>query len=177
MRRFTFDPQKALEAILYVVARLPRPTLHTVSKVLYFADQKHLRDYGRLIFGDGYVAMKHGPVPSGAYDILKAARGDGSSFRGLDPAVVATSLTVNGGHLVAARRDALADELSESDREAMEWSIGEYGGLSFSQLTERSHDPAWESADENDLIDLAAIVSQQPNAAELREYLELEADA
>ena len=56
-----FD-QAALAAVLYVAHRLPHSTLHTLSKVLYFADRKHLERYGRFIFGDTYIAMKFGPV-------------------------------------------------------------------------------------------------------------------
>lgn len=175
--RFAFEPEKALEAILYIARRLRHPTLHTISKVLYFADQKHLRDYGRLICGDNYVAMKHGPVPSGVYDILKAVRGDGARYAGLESAVLARALAVDRGHHVTPLRDPDTAALSESDRGAMDWAIQEYGHLSFRELAERSHDPAWSSADENDIIELAAIVNQQPNAAELREHLELEADA
>jgi uncharacterized phage-associated protein len=43
---------------------------------MYFADRKHLEKYGRFICGDSYVAMKHGPVPSEIYDILKAVISD-----------------------------------------------------------------------------------------------------
>jgi uncharacterized phage-associated protein len=71
---FTYDPKAALSAVLYVASRIPDPTFHKVATVLYFADRKHLERYGRLIFGDSYVATKHGPVPSGVYDLLKSAR-------------------------------------------------------------------------------------------------------
>ncbi|MEO6666974.1 MAG: Panacea domain-containing protein, partial [Nitrospiria bacterium] len=76
---FRFDPEKALQAILFVARMLPGATFHQISKIIYFADKAHLQKYGRLICGDTYVAMKHGPVPSGIYDILKSVRGDGSS--------------------------------------------------------------------------------------------------
>jgi len=62
--------------VLYLAARLPRPGLHNIAKVFYFADKRHLREYGRLICGDSYVAMKYGPAPSAIYGMLKAVRGD-----------------------------------------------------------------------------------------------------
>src|SRR5437899_249948 len=74
---FRFDPEKALQAILFVAHRIPEASFHQISKIIYFADKAHLQKYGRLICGDSYVAMKHGPVPSAIYDILKAVRGDG----------------------------------------------------------------------------------------------------
>ncbi|OQY45782.1 MAG: hypothetical protein B6240_08350 [Desulfobacteraceae bacterium 4572_87] len=58
-----------------------RADFHKVFKILFFADQKHLSRYGRPVVGDYYVAMRHGPVPSRIYDILKSIRGD-SPFPG-----------------------------------------------------------------------------------------------
>lgn len=66
--KFHFDPEKAVEVILYVASRVRDSGFHRVSKILYFADRDHLAMYGRFICGDSYVAMKNGPVPSGAYD-------------------------------------------------------------------------------------------------------------
>src|SRR6266540_3560826 len=70
-----FDPERALELVLYVANQLRYPTLHSVSKVVYFADREHLSRYGSLLSGDNYVAMRHGPVPSAIYNLLKAAAG------------------------------------------------------------------------------------------------------
>jgi len=74
---FVFKAEKSVEAILYIAQNVKQPTFHSISKMMYFADKVHLEKYGRFICGDNYVAMKHGPVPSGTYDILKVARGDG----------------------------------------------------------------------------------------------------
>ncbi|MEK7221817.1 MAG: Panacea domain-containing protein, partial [Nitrospirota bacterium] len=62
---FRFDPDKAIQAILFVARSITGATFHQISKIIYFADKDHLQKYGRLICGDSYVAMKHGPVPSG----------------------------------------------------------------------------------------------------------------
>jgi uncharacterized phage-associated protein len=78
-QRFRFDPEKALNLVLYVAGEVPQATFHTISKVIYFADKLHLQRYGRLICGDSYVAMKHGLVPSEIYDMMKDVRGDGCS--------------------------------------------------------------------------------------------------
>jgi uncharacterized phage-associated protein len=173
-RRFSFDRDKALEAIIYVARGVRQPTFHTISKVLYFADQKHLRDFGRLICGDHYVAMRHGPVPSGAYDLLKFVR-DGAVLADGFAERLAAGFAVTNKCEVHARRGPVLDALSESDRSALNWAIEEFGSRSFKYLTDKSHDAAWRSADENDMIELSAIVDLQPNAAELREHLELEA--
>jgi len=67
MLKFKFDQEKAVSAILYISKRLIEaegniePDFHKIFKILYFADQKHLANYGRPIIGDHYIAMEHGP--------------------------------------------------------------------------------------------------------------------
>jgi hypothetical protein len=51
LRTSSFDTRKALEAILFVVGRLPDPMFHSVSEVFYVADRGHLEGFGRLIAG------------------------------------------------------------------------------------------------------------------------------
>jgi uncharacterized phage-associated protein len=46
-------------------------TQYDIIKSLFLADRAHLNRYGRPITYDNYVAMKYGPVPSLAYDLLK----------------------------------------------------------------------------------------------------------
>ena len=68
------DGRKLIELVVYLTGRLRGPTFHSISKMLYFADKLHLSKYGRLISGDNYVAMAHGPVPSAVYNIMKVPR-------------------------------------------------------------------------------------------------------
>lgn len=168
-----FDRERALELILYVANRLRYPTFHSVSKVLYFADREHLSRYGSLLSGDSYAAMRHGPVPSEIYNLLKAAAGRQEP---LIPAqfyeLVSQALRVEGKHRVRPLRQANPDLLSESQRECLDASIKTNGRLSFERLTAKSHDAAWKSADENDFIDVKAIAKTLPNAKEILAYLE-----
>lgn len=168
MRSNLFDPGKALNAILWIAKRIQFPTFHSISKLLYFADRIHLERYGRLISGDNYVAMKHGPVPSGAYDIMKAVRGDGTC--GVEEEAQA-AFTVEGQHDVVPRREANEALFSDSDLECLHEAIQRYGNLSFKALTDLSHDAAWDSADENDMIELEQIIATLPDGASLLEHL------
>ena len=70
---FRFDQEKAIETIIYLSGYVDNPSHLGICKLLYFADKTSLEKYGRFIFGDDYLAMKAGPVPSGAYDLIKAA--------------------------------------------------------------------------------------------------------
>jgi len=154
-RYFRFDAPKALEVLLYITGRTHN--LYNALKVLYFADKKHLSEYGRLICGEQYIAMRHGAVPSGSYDIVKAARGDGIiQFERLP---VNESLQVRDRFNIYPLRKPNMELLSESDVECLDWAITEYGGLSFSELKRRSHEQKdYVAAGEDECISLEDFV-------------------
>jgi hypothetical protein len=164
---FTFDVEKAIEVVLFVAQRLKQPTLHSVSKILYQADRLHVARYGRPITGDRYVAMKHGPVPSGTYDVLKTLRGDA---RMPLPDGAEQALAVENAYSVRAKRPAQADFLSESERSCLLEAISAHGAKSFGELTEDSHDAAWDAAAENDVIELEHFLLTLDNREELRAH-------
>ena len=165
---FKFDPAKAVEVVLYIATRLVDPGFHRFSKILYFADREHLALYGRFICGDSYVAMKHGPVPSGTYDILKHVRGDGLPCSVPD---AQAAFRVDEGKLIVPLRESCLECLSVSDRDWLDAAIANYGELSFSRLTQLSHDQAWDSADENEFIAVEQIVATLPDADDLLSHL------
>jgi uncharacterized phage-associated protein len=164
----TFDPQKAVEAVLYVATRTQEPGFHKISKLLYFADRLHLERFGRLIIGDEYAAMRLGPVPSRVYDLLKAAAGRGESPWG-DLALDAFEVIAD--HVVRPKRDPDIRALARSEIACLDEALAQHGGKSFDELTHLSHDEAWKSADENERISLEAIVRTFPNAEQILDHL------
>lgn len=72
----TPNKTKIAEAILYLISRAEqlgkRVTQYDIVKSVFIADTSHIATYGRPITYDNYFAMKHGPVPSETYDMLKA---------------------------------------------------------------------------------------------------------
>jgi uncharacterized phage-associated protein len=172
MKPFDFDKDAALSAVLYIVSRVPQPTFHRISKVLYFADRYHLEHYGRFICGDNYVAMNHGPVPSTVYDLLKAVRDKTTlAFDNETLKLYRDALEVKQNYYVDGKKEPNLDFLSESDLEALNHSIGEYGNLTFKELTDKSHDDAYESAGFNDFIEVEAIAKTLPNSETLLAHL------
>jgi uncharacterized phage-associated protein len=163
---FVLDTDKVVEAALFAVSRITNPTLHSVSKVLYHADKMHLSRYGRPISGDRYIAMKHGPVPSATYDILKTLRGD-STFPLPERARGAFGVET---YCVRALRAADESVLSASEMECLAASAEAHGAKSFAQRSAESHGPAWEAADENDVIVLENLLLEIENQDELREH-------
>jgi uncharacterized phage-associated protein len=158
---FKNDPEKMREVILYVAKRVKEPTLHTVSKIMYFADRLHLADYGRFITGDMYIAMEYGPVPSAAYDYLKELR------RG----TTKTDEMSVVGYNVVPQRDANREVLSESDIDCLNRSIQKYGRMTFGELTDASHDQAWHASPANGEITIETIIQTFEDADALLEHL------
>ncbi|HMZ21120.1 MAG TPA: Panacea domain-containing protein [Blastocatellia bacterium] len=134
---FHYDRRKAREVILYIANRTLKSDRFHICKIVYFADRYHLEHYAGLIYGDNYTAMEYGPVPSGLYDIIKQADLSG------DKDIVVTDSGVT------ALRDADLDELSESDKEALNWAIERYGNMPFKELSKISHDEVWNAATNN----------------------------
>jgi uncharacterized phage-associated protein len=163
--RFRFNAEKTVEVLLYIAERCTN--VYNVLKVLYFADKEHLAKYGRFICGDSYIAMSHGPVPSGAYDLIKYARGDGWCSPGVP---LEKSFTVQG-NVIHPIRKANRDWLSESDMECLDAAIQEYGQMPFAQLKKLSHDAAYRKADPNDVISLEDIAQSLPDGELLLAYL------
>ncbi len=163
-----FNKDKALEVILYIAEKAPIPDIYHICKVVYFADRYHLEEYGRQICNDTYYAMKHGPVPSNIYQILKDVRDNKEDL----PVSITQMLTVEGkpSHKVTGRSSNL-NTLSLSDIEALDQAIANYGKMSFDELQNLSHDKAWESADINDVISLEAIADTLPSHIDLIQHL------
>lgn len=165
--RNSFDTDKAIELILYVASCVPetKSTFHTISKVLYFADLCHLDRYGQLISDDNYVAMKHGPVPSKIYDLMKK-----NSFWGFDK-LSEDAFKTDNGYTVIPLRKPDRDYLSASEIECLDETISKYGNKGFSKLSKESHEGAWNKADENDAIKLEDMVDMLPHRDELKQHI------
>src|SRR5712692_652984 len=69
--RFGFNERKAVEALTYIADRWNGLTPFFASKVLFFAEKRHLNRYARPIVADTFIAMPWGPVPSTIYDFIK----------------------------------------------------------------------------------------------------------
>jgi len=131
--KFNFDVEKAVESILYLAYRVSSPTYMLIAKLLYFADKTSLEEYGRFITGDTYVAMKHGPVPSETYNLMKAGN-DGDQY----------GFTVENNHHIKPLRDANTDLLSDSDIICLDKILKAYAHFPTWYIREISHDDLWE---------------------------------
>lgn len=163
---FQANIQKTVEVILYITNHISDPTILTVAKLMYFADKTSLEEYGRFCSGETYVAMKHGPVPSNAYDLMKAAR-DTEQY----------GFTIHHNYHIKPLRDANLDELSESDIACLDKIIKLYGEYPAWHLRELSHDAAWEETwleageKSSTPIPLERIINTMDDAEDLLDHL------
>jgi uncharacterized phage-associated protein len=144
----TFSPVRSLEAVLFVASQLAKPAIHEVLKLLYFADKIHLSRFGWLASGDDYVAMRFGPVGSGTYNLLKAARGDDSGWIHPDfYRLVRNALEIaDDKRSINLLRSFDPAQLSPAYVACLEEALRRYAGMSFGARTELSHDAAWRAA-------------------------------
>lgn len=155
----TFNEKITIEAILYIANRVERSDIHKICKILYYADQQHLSKYGRSITGDTYIAMNYGPVPSNVEDIFKAVRGD-SFFSQYADDIRKESFDFSNKFILHPKREADLDYLSESDLESLDFAIEKCKNLTFQQLTDMSHDLAWNNTQRDRAISVKDILRE-----------------
>jgi uncharacterized phage-associated protein len=154
MKSAFFDYEKAMQALLYVVAGLHNPGFHKSFKVLYFAEQEYLRDWGSTLTGDTFIKMTDGPVPSNIYNMVKAAAGRdyGTQLEEATVGYAKQNLRVKD-HILSALRLPDTDYLAETEREALDHAIQLCRDLSYADIKQMSHDLAWEAAAPNKPLD------------------------
>lgn len=167
MSSIQFKPnvRKILEVILWLANCKPGMGFHQILKLIFFADEYHLNTYGRPVTGDSYVAMEYGPVASLAYDLLKKEE---LIIELLDE----VPFSIEKKKVFAERRPDL-NFLSESDIEALEYSLNTYRDENFNSLTDITHThKAWLSAREkggkNPGIDFEDMIESDGNREQIK---------
>lgn len=136
----TFNESKAINSVLYVASKLQRKDFHKIFKILYFSDKEHFSLYSRPITGDTYIAMQDGPVPSKLYDIFKSVRGNGY-FK--DNGAFSQYFKVVDWDIIEPQREFSISSLSATDIYFLDKALSDYGGMSWDEVREKSHDYAW----------------------------------
>jgi uncharacterized phage-associated protein len=127
-------------------ARGRRLSQYDILKMIFLADKGHLNAYGRPVTFDNYYAMKEGPVPSFAYDLLKENRTAMKKahlptlpWRRTDQPEVGT-----GRYFYFDADFSKETSLSESDKEALTDALATIRALTYSQIKRLLHaDPAY----------------------------------
>lgn len=159
-----------LNALLYIASKAERKDYYNVLKIMYFADLHHLENYGSLIADETYRAMKSGPVPSLAYDIVKAVKdGWNCSFSDDDILKLKEAFALDGYKIIPCKGPDY-DFFSKASLESLDYAIRTYGNLPGPRLKALSHDEAYKSAGLDDIITVEAMAKKFKNS-ELLDYL------
>lgn len=135
MIKFVVNQDKALNVLLWILNKKPNIDVYNINKVIFAADCYHLNTYGRPVYGDKYIAMKFGTVPSFMYDLTKITE--------------KMPFYYSSAHGLSTHCEPNMDMLSESDIEALEYGLKEYGDLSFGEVNEKNHKHrAWKNHEE-----------------------------
>jgi hypothetical protein len=142
--RFKFAPLKARAAIHWMVQKTPGIDLHAMLKACYFADKKHLNEFGRPIFGATYRAMRFGPVPLEVYEM---AKGDPMWLSEME--ATRYPWEIREGHRLVLSDNQAPDMsvLSTTDIEALEHGLNTSVNMTFNARTAATHGADWQAAD------------------------------
>ena len=132
-----FEKKKLKEIALYILSKTKGVDIYHLLKILYFAEKKHLLNWGCSMVGLNFQAWEHGPVQPELYRSVKQDK----EFNNLEE---------DASSVIFAVREPDMDYITDSYRECLDESILENYNLSFSQLREKSHDSAWEEAYNSD---------------------------
>lgn len=140
-----FERQKLIEIVLYILNKTKGVTTYHLNKILYFAEMKHLANWGVPLVADNFQAYKNGPVPRFLYKAIKHLDLPEKPFT----IELSNNIEFAGDdarYTLIAKRDTDMDYLSVSAISALDESIRENANLSFDELKEKSHDSAWQEA-------------------------------
>jgi uncharacterized phage-associated protein len=169
--RFQFDERKGTEALAYIAEKWPNVTVFFVSKVLFFAEKRHLNKYGRPIVADTFIAMSNGPVPGTLYDFIKGNLGLSG-----DPENFAAAIDATQHPTITAKRGYDASVLSSSDIECLDEAIAFCQPKKFGHLSQLTHqERAWADAPANAAMDYELFIDddnpmREAIIAEAREF-------
>ena len=155
--KLTPNRARIAEAILFIIARAEHKkqilTQYDIVKSLWIADTTHLETYGRPITFDNYSAMKDGPVPSEAYDMLKPSY-PGEKRLGEWPLWERLPYKGKAFMYVSPARQPNLARLSKSDQGELEKAMDIVLSLGFEAIRALTHRhpayvAAWKARGEN----------------------------
>lgn len=170
--KFEINYRKTIAAILYVISKMSgKINKYNLMKVMFCADKYHLNSYARPITGDVYIKMQYGTVPSA---ILNMIDGKDSDYYlnelKMDNYPFRIEIGEKNSKIKLVKSEILPnmDLLSESDIEALDEAIKEYGTLSFDEVKEKNHkEKCWNLPEMNTYISFDLMIENE----EIKSYL------
>ena len=122
--------------------------LITLFKKMYFSQRLYWARYGKTIFNDSFRAKRRGPVPSFIYHSLICAFND---MEGATDDVKYFDFTftvyeTNGVKFVRAKTQPDMKKIAGMEKRVIQEVLEKTKGMSPDELSEESHDTAWQTA-------------------------------
>jgi uncharacterized phage-associated protein len=140
-----FENRKLTEMVVYILEKTGGIDFYHTFKILYFTELKHLAKWGSRAVPDEFCALQYGPVPSHLYDAVKELENPQTDLA-KELAKAVSFAQEDAPNVLLTNRSANTAYLSRSEIEALDESIRENQSLTFKQLKQKSHDPAWAEA-------------------------------
>lgn len=137
----TFSHRKATQTLNFF-ARKAGGQINKMKalKLVFFADRYHLRQYGRPVTNDEYLAMEYGPVPSGCKELAEMSDYLDMHERGYAEKFLQRSSQYDFSSVA----DVEARVFSQSDLEALDFAWQNFGRFDQFRLAEITHAfPEW----------------------------------
>lgn len=138
----TFSHRKATQVLNFLARKEAGGQINKMKalKLVFFADRYHLRQHGRPITNDEYMAMQYGPVPSGCKDLAEM-----SDFLDTHESSYAKRfLKPTSQYEFASVAEVEKPVFSQSDLEALEFAWQNFGQHDQFRLAEITHEfPEW----------------------------------
>lgn len=150
-----FLKRKAIETVLYILEKTGGVDIYHLLKILYFAEKKHLCEWGSRITEVPFIAYQYGPVPEEIYKSVRSGEGMPICYAGDDAPTI-----------IVGTRKADKDYLSGTDMACLDESISENVNLTFNQLLSKSHDSAWQKAWETSSKSMDTLSIAQASGAD-----------
>jgi len=143
--RFRFDARRAAEAASRFT-ELAGGTIDIVRlmKLLYLSERRSLELHRHPMFGDRYVSMKHGPVVSHAYNLLRPDAAGKAGELAADVELWSAHF-VRDGYLVRLQGRVTPAALSRADIELIDGVHAEWSSTDTWAMVEKLHKalPEW----------------------------------
>lgn len=111
-------------------------------KIMYFAQREYLATYGLTIAEDTFKARQLGPVPSLTYKVVKMVE---NGEENADLKSFTSSIRVDGEQKVYAKSAPNMDYIAVMEKKELDKTISKYKDMSSKELSQLSHDNAYQS--------------------------------
>lgn len=169
---FTFEIKKSINVVLFILKSLGgKADIFELFCILYISELKHLAQYGTLITGDNYIAMKNSVVPFNLYSVYRQLKGDGylknfaNNFK--------EYLAIDGEDHIVAITDYSASLISISEANCLFEAIRENKNENPTLLRERILGYGWINADSTNNITVNDMAITAGASDEMQAYIKM----